>query len=246
MAKRRILLKLSGEILAGKGLMGINPKTLEYVIGEIKPLAETGIQIALVVGGGNLFRGKSLAELGLDRVSADHMGMLATIMNGIALRDCFERRQMATRLMAAVPMPGIVESYDRRLAAQALGQGYVVIVAGGTGNPFFSTDTAACLRAVELQAEVLVKATKVDGVYDKDPILFKEAKRYLAISYDDVLTKRLEVIDGTALVLAREQGLPIRIFDLANKGSLEALAKGEAVGTLIGENLQGKFDQSFL
>lgn len=230
---QRILLKLSGEALTGDEIFGIDPKVLNRMAMEIGQLVGIGIQVGLVLGGGNLFRGSELSDAGMDRVTGDHMGMLATVMNALAMRDALERSNIATRVMSAIPMSGVVEHYDRRNAMRYLNSGDVVIFSAGTGNPFFTTDSAACLRGIEINADVVFKATKVDGVYSDDPMKNPDAIRYDTLSYDEVLEKQLGVMDLTAICLARDHGMPLRVFDMTKPGSLaKAIVEGNE-GTLI-------------
>jgi len=230
---QRILLKLSGEALMGNGEFGIDPAVLDRMALEIGQLIGIGVEVGLVVGGGNLFRGSALQEAGLDRVSGDHMGMLATVMNGLALRDALERANIPTRLMSAIQMSGVVEHYDRRRAIRHLREGDVVIFSAGTGNPFFTTDSAACLRGIEIEADVVLKATKVDGVYSADPVKDPEAIKYDQLTYDDVLEKKLGVMDLTAICLSRDHGIPVRVFNMNEAGALLRLMLGSDDGTLI-------------
>ncbi|MFZ5722571.1 MAG: UMP kinase [Pseudomonadota bacterium] len=230
---RRILLKLSGEALAGSEGFGIDPKVLDAMALEIGQIRGIGVQVALVLGGGNLFRGKALNEAGLDRVTGDHMGMLATVMNGLAMRDALERSNIRCRLMSAIPMSGIVEHYDHRRAQHYLADGDVVIFAAGTGNPFFTTDTAACLRGIEVEADLVLKATKVDGVYDADPKRNKNAKKFDRLTYDEVLDRKLEVMDLTAICLCRDHNVPLRVFDMNKAGALINIVVGGNEGTLV-------------
>ena len=230
---KRILLKFSGESVAGNDDHGIDPKILDDMAASVKSCKDIGAEIGIVIGGGNLFRGEKLNEAGMDRVAGDHMGMLATVMNGIALRDSLERTGIKTRVMSAISMSGIVELYDRRLAIQLLSDGYVVIFTAGTGNPFFTTDTAGCLRAIETQAELMLKATRVDGVYDSDPELNKDAKLFDTLSFDEAISKNLKVMDATALTLARDHKLPINVFNVTKSNALKDIICGEKVGTLI-------------
>ena len=230
---QRILLKLSGEALVGDVGFGIDPKVLDQMALEIGQLVGIGIEIGLVVGGGNLFRGAALSEAGLDRVTGDHMGMLATVMNSLALRDALERSNIPSRVMSAIPMSGMVEHYDRRTAMRYLEQGDVVIFSAGTGNPFFTTDSAACLRGIEIDAQLVLKATKVDGVYSADPASNPDAKKYDRLSYDEVLDKKLGVMDLTAIILCRDHGLPVRVFEMDKAGALLSIVRGGAEGTLI-------------
>jgi uridylate kinase len=231
----RILLKLSGEALLGGENYGIDPQMLSRVASEIAELSRLGIQLGIVIGGGNIFRGAGLARAGMDRVTGDHMGMLATVINALALQDALERAGVYARVMSALQIHEVCEDYIRRRAIRHLEKGRVVILAAGTGNPFFTTDTAAALRAIEVGADVLVKATKVDGVYTADPKKVRDASRYDRLTYDKVLTDRLDVMDATAVVMCRDNHLPIRIFDLNQEGALIRVAKGEPVGTLVSE-----------
>ena len=229
---KRILLKLSGEAL-GKDGVGIDPKILDRMALEIGQLVGIGVQVGLVIGGGNLFRGAALQAAGLDRVTGDHMGMLATVMNALAMRDALERSNIASRVMSSIPMSGIVDHYDRRRAMRALERGEVVIFAAGTGNPFFTTDTAASLRAIEINADLLLKATKVNGIYSDDPMKNPQATRYARLTFDKVLLDRLNVMDATAIVMCRDNNLPLRVFDLNTPGELLRIVRGEDVGTLV-------------
>ena len=230
---KRILLKLSGEALMGELEFGIDPNVLDRMALEIGQLRGIGVQVGLVVGGGNLFRGAALQEAGLDRVSGDHMGMLATVMNGLAMRDALERANIPTTLMSAIQMSGVVEHYDRRKSMRLREQGDVVIFAAGTGNPFFTTDSAACLRGIEIQADVVFKATKVDGVYDSDPVKNPEAVKFDRLTYDEVLEKKLGVMDLTAICLCRDHDMPVKVFDMNQPGSLLAVTLGGTDGTTI-------------
>lgn len=229
----RILLKLSGEALMGEQNFGIDPKVLDRMALEIGQLIGIGVQVGMVIGGGNLFRGAALSAAGMERVTGDHMGMLATVMNALAMRDALERSNIRTRVMSAIPMSGVVEHYDRRTALRYLTAGEVVIFSAGTGNPFFTTDSAACLRGIEINADVVIKATKVDGVYNKDPVKFPDAVKYERLSYDEALEQKLEVMDLTAICLVRDQGMPVRVFNMNKSGALLNLAVGQAEGTLI-------------
>jgi len=230
---KRVLLKLSGEALMGDHDFGIDPKVLDRMALEIGALVGIGVQVGLVIGGGNLFRGAALSAAGLDRVTGDHMGMLATVMNGLAMRDALERSNIRTRVMSAIPMSGIVEHYDRRRAVRDLKEGDVVIFSAGTGNPFFTTDSAACLRGIEIEADAVLKATKVDGVYNADPHLDPSAVKYDHLTYDEVLDKKLGVMDLTAICLARDHGMPLRVFNMNQPGVLTRIVTGEKEGTLI-------------
>lgn len=229
---RRILLKLSGEALGIEGV-GIDPRVLDRIALEIGQLVGIGIQIGVVVGGGNLFRGAALHAAGLDRVTGDHMGMLATVMNSLALRDALERANIHTVVMSAIPMSGVVQHYDRRMAIRHLEDGEVVIFSAGTGNPFFTTDSAACLRGIEVDADIVLKATKVDGVYSADPMKFPDATKYTRLTYDEVLDKQLEVMDLTAICLVRDQQMPVRVFAMNQSGALRNAVVGDDEGTLI-------------
>ncbi|MEX0618766.1 MAG: UMP kinase [Pseudohongiellaceae bacterium] len=217
---QRILLKLSGEALMGEAEFGIDPRVLDRMAVEVGQLVGLGIQIGMVIGGGNLFRGSALHAAGMERVTGDHMGMLATVMNSLAMRDALERANIPTRVMSAIPMSGVVEHYDRRTALRHLNSGDVVIFSAGTGNPFFTTDTAACLRGVEINAELILKATKVDGVYSADPRTDASAVKYETLSYDEVIAKQLGVMDLTAICLARDHQIPIRVFNMTQPGAL--------------------------
>lgn len=229
---RRILLKLSGEALGIAGV-GIDPKVLDQMALEIGQLVGIGVQVGLVIGGGNIFRGAELNAAGLDRVTGDHMGMLATVMNALAMRDALERARIHTSVMSAIPMSGIVEHYDRRRAIRHLEDGEVVLFAAGTGNPFFTTDSAACLRGIEIEADIVLKATKVDGVYSADPVTNPEATRFTELTYDEVLEKQLGVMDLTAICLARDHDMPLRVFAMGQNGALRAAVLGGDEGTLI-------------
>lgn len=230
---KRILLKLSGEALMGDLGFGIDPKVLDRMALEVGQLVGIGVQVGLVIGGGNLFRGAALNAAGLDRVTGDHMGMLATVMNALAMRDALERANISTTVMSAIPMSGVVEHYDRRKAIRTLEQGDVVIFSAGTGNPFFTTDSAACLRGIEIDAELVLKATKVDGVYDADPAKVSDAKKFDALTYDEVLDRKLGVMDLTAIVLCRDHNMPLRVFEMDKKDALLNIVMGESEGTLV-------------
>jgi uridylate kinase len=230
---KRILLKLSGEALTGAERFGIDPKILDQMALEIGQLVGIGVQVGLVVGGGNLFRGAALQAAGLDRVTGDHMGMLATVMNALALRDALERSNIATQVMSSIPMSGIVDHYDRRKAIRALGNGDVVIFCAGTGNPLFTTDSSACLRGIEIQADVVLKATKVDGVYSADPMKDASAVKYDRLTYDEVLDHKLGVMDLTAICLCRDHRMPVRVFEMERVGALLNIVRGGDDGTLI-------------
>jgi uridylate kinase len=229
----RILLKLSGEALSGTADFGIDPKILDRMALEVKEVVDLGVQVGMVIGGGNLFRGASLHEAGMERVTGDHMGMLATVMNALAMRDALERANIATRAMSAIQMTGIVEQYDRRSALRYLNAGDVVIFSAGTGNPFFTTDSAACLRGIEIDADLILKATKVDGVYSSDPSLDSSAVKFDKLSYDEVIEKRLGVMDLTAICLSRDHHIPIKVFSMQRPGALLDNVVGKKDGTLI-------------
>jgi len=232
---KRILLKLSGEELMGDEGFGIDPKVLDKMALEIGQLVGIGVQVGLVIGGGNLFRGAALNAAGMDRVTGDHMGMLATVMNALAMRDALERSNIQSRVMSAIPMSGVVEHYDRRVAMRYLQAGDVVIFSAGTGNPFFTTDSAACLRGIEVNAEIVLKATKVEGVYNADPKKVPNAVKYDRLTYDEVLDKKLGVMDLTAICLCREHNMPLRVFKMAKSGALLSIVMGGSEGTLIEE-----------
>jgi uridylate kinase len=232
---KRILLKLSGEQLMGDQGFGIDPKVLDKMALEIGQLVGIGVQVGLVIGGGNLFRGAALSAAGLDRVTGDHMGMLATVMNALAMRDALERSNISSNVMSAIPMSGVVEHYDRRRAIRLLENGEVVIFSAGTGNPFFTTDSAACLRAIEVEAELVLKATKVDGVYTSDPMKDPSATLYERLSYDTVLSEKLGVMDLTAICLCQDHSMPVRVFKMDKVGALLRIVVGENEGTLIEE-----------
>jgi uridylate kinase len=230
---RRVLLKLSGEALMGELDYGIEPKVIQRIAAEIATAQKTGVEIAIVIGGGNIFRGAGLARAGMDRVTGDYMGMLATVMNALAIQDALESLDVYARVMSALQINEVCEDYIRRRAVRHLEKGRVVILAAGTGNPFFTTDTAASLRAIEIGADVLLKATKVNGVYDADPMTHPDAKRYDTVSYDQVLTDKLSIMDATAIVMCRDNGLPLRIFDLTRADALVQAMTGEDVGTVV-------------
>ena len=230
---KRVLLKLSGEALMGDANYGISPEVIQRIALEVKELVELGVQVGLVIGGGNIFRGAGLAAGGLDRVTGDHMGMLATVINALAMQDALERNGLLARVMSALKINQICEDYIRRRAMRHLEKGRVVIFAAGTGNPFFTTDSAASLRAIEIGADLLVKATKVDGVYTADPVKDPTAERYTSLSYDEVLQKRLEVMDATAIVLCRDHNMPLRILDINKPGALLKAVQGHDEGTLV-------------
>jgi uridylate kinase len=229
----RILVKLSGEALMGGGDYGIDPVVIKRIAGELQDIVHMGVQVATVIGGGNIFRGAGLARAGMDRVAADHMGMLATVMNALAMQDALEGFGVPTRVMSAIRINEVCEDYIRRRAMRHLEKGRVVIFAAGTGNPFFTTDTAAALRAIEIGADVLLKATKVNGVYSEDPVRNPAAVRYTHLSFDRVLTDKLNVMDATAIVMCRDNHLPLRVFNLNNSGDLTRIVRGEDVGTAV-------------
>jgi uridylate kinase len=232
-AYQRILLKLSGEALLGSQPYGIDPAVIQRIASEIAELSALGVEIGVVIGGGNIFRGAGLAEAGMDRVTADHMGMLATVINALAMQDALERKGAIARVMSALQIHDVCEDYIRRRAQRHLEKGRVVIFAAGTGNPFFTTDTAASLRAIEIGADVLLKATKVDGIYSADPMIEPDAQRYGHLSFDQVLNERLNVMDATAIVMCRDNNLPLVVFNLNNDGDLGRIVKGEALGTAV-------------
>ncbi|WBA09225.1 UMP kinase [Salinivibrio kushneri] len=232
-AYQRILLKLSGEALQGDDGFGIDPTVLDRMAQEIKELVELGVQVGLVIGGGNLFRGAGLAEAGMNRVVGDHMGMLATVMNGLAMRDALHRAYVNARVMSAIPLNGVCDSYNWAEAISQLRNGRVVIFSAGTGNPFFTTDSAACLRGIEIESDIVIKATKVDGVYSDDPTKNPDATLYDSLTYQDVLEKELKVMDLAAFTLARDHKLPLRVFNMNKPGALRRVVMGEAEGTLI-------------
>ena len=230
---QRILLKLSGEALQGDTLFGIDVSKLYRIAQEIAHAAQLGVQIALVIGGGNLIRGADLCAAGLDRIASDQMGMLATVINGLALRDALERKAIPTTLMSAFAIPSVADSYDRYNAQEKLSQGRVLIFAAGTGNPLVTTDSAAALRGIEIGADIVLKATKVEGVFDDDPIKNPEAERYQSLSYEEVISKRLGIMDLTAILLCQDHGLPLRVFNMNKSGALKRIVLGEDIGTLI-------------
>jgi uridylate kinase len=233
LAFKRILLKISGEALAGDKGFGVDTVTIHSIAGEIKEVHELGVEIALVVGGGNFFRGVAEQARDMDRVSADHMGMLATVINALALQDALEKQGVFTRVMSALEMNQVAEPFIRRRALRHMEKGRVVIFGGGTGNPYFSTDTAASLRAMEIKADVIMKATKVDGIYDADPKLVSDAVKFDTITYLDVLKRGLRVMDATAISLCQENNLPIVIFNLGKHGNIKRVVQGEKVGSLV-------------
>ena len=224
---------MSGEVLSGEGNYGIDPAVIQSIAREVKEVKKLGVEIAIVIGGGNIFRGIAASARGMDRVSADYMGMLATVMNGVALQDSLEKIHVQTRVQTAIEMREVAEPYIRRRAIRHLEKGRVVIFAGGTGNPYFTTDTTASLRAMEIGADVILKATKVDGVYDADPLLHKGAHKYDELTYLDVLKKRLKVMDATAISLSMDNKIPIIVFNLKRRGNVKRVVLGEKVGTKV-------------
>ena len=230
---KRILLKISGEILTGEKDYGIDPVVIGQIGQEIKEVVSLGVEVAIVIGGGNIFRGVAASSKGMDRATADYMGMLATVLNGLALQDALEKLDVHTRVQTAIEMREIAEPYIRRRAMRHLEKGRVVIFAAGTGNPFFTTDTTAALRATEIGAEVILKATKVDGIYDADPLLHEGARKYEELTYLDVLKKQLKVMDATAISLCMDQHIPIIVFSLKERGNIERVVLGEKVGTEV-------------
>jgi uridylate kinase len=230
---KRVLLKVSGEVLMGKGSYGIDSDAVSIIAGEIKDVVELGVQLGVVVGGGNIFRGFEANLKGMDRTSADYMGMLATVINSLALQSALEKLDVVTRVQTAIEMKAVAEPFIQRRAVRHLEKGRVVIFAGGTGNPYFTTDTAASLRAVEIKADIIVKATKVDGVYDKDPVIYGDAKMFEKITYNDVLMRHLKVMDATAISLCRENNLPIVVFNLQKAGNIKRVICGLSVGTIV-------------
>jgi uridylate kinase len=230
---KRILLKLSGEALMGDDLFGINTDVLDNISEEIKEIVGLGVEMGIVIGAGNIFRGVKGASQGMDRTAADNMGMLATVINSLALQDALERAGVVTRVMSAIPMRLVCEPYIRRRAIRHLEKGRAVIFAAGTGNPYFTTDSAGVLRALEIDADIIIKATKVDGVYDKDPMQHSDAVKYETLSYDDVLAKNLRVMDAAGIALAKEDGKPIMVLDMTTSGNIKKAVKGAKVGTVI-------------
>ncbi|MBM93702.1 MAG: UMP kinase [Legionellales bacterium] len=230
---KRIILKLSGEALAGNTALTIDPQILEKIASEILEIHDLGVQVGVVIGGGNLFRGAVLSKLGIDRISGDHMGMLATLMNALAMRDVFERRDLSTRIMSAIPMSGMVDHYDRRKAIHHLGVGRIVIFAAGTGTPLVTTDSAASLRGIEVGADVLLKATNVDGIYAADPAMNPQAERYSHLTYQQALSGEFGVMDLAAFCQCRDHGMPIRVFNMLKPGALLRVIRGEDEGTLV-------------
>ncbi|MDI9590467.1 MAG: UMP kinase [Acidobacteriota bacterium] len=232
---RRVLLKLSGEALMGSRRFGIDPEVPQRIAEALKPAYDDGVQIAVVIGGGNIYRGLEGAAEGMDRAQGDNMGMLATVINSLALQDCFEKNGFECRVMSAIEMHAISETYIRRRAIRHLEKGRITIFAAGTGNPYFTTDTCAALRACEIGADVLMKATKVDGIYDKDPVKHADATRYDVITYRDVLRKRLQVMDATATALCQENSMPILVFNMEQDGAIVRALRGEPIGTIVVE-----------
>ncbi len=233
-AYRRVLLKLSGEALMGKSSFAIDPEVVDAIAGEIRDVAVLGVQLGIVIGGGNIVRGVEAGARGMDRTSADYMGMLATVINSLALQSALEHLNVPTRVQTAIEMKAVAEPFIQRRAIRHMEKGRVVIFAAGTGNPYFTTDTAATLRAVEIRADIIIKATKVDGVYDRDPVLDANAIKYEKITYTDVLTRNLKVMDATAISLCRDNGLPLVVFNLQTAGNIKRVICGEAVGTVVG------------
>ena len=230
---KRILLKLSGEALMGEQEFGISSEVIASYAKQIKEIADLGVEVSIVIGGGNIFRGISGAAQGVDRVTGDHMGMLATVINSLALQNSIEKLGVQTRVQTAIEMPKIAEPFIKRKAQRHLEKGRVVIFGAGTGSPYFTTDTAAALRAIEMNTDVVIKATKVDGIYDKDPVKFKDAKKYETVTYNEVLAKDLKVMDATAISLCRENKLPIIVFDSLTEGNLKKVIMGEKIGTIV-------------
>lgn len=229
----RVLLKLSGEALMGDQSFGIDPQVLTYISQEVKRQVEKGVQMGIVIGGGNIFRGVGLAASGMDRVAGDHMGMLATVINSLAFQDALEKNGVPARVMSALPIHQVCEDYIRRRAIRHLEKGRVAIFAAGTGNPFFTTDSAASLRGIEIEADVVIKATKVDGVYSADPVKDPSATLYNTLTFDEVLDKKLNVMDATAIVLCRDHKMPIRVYNMTKEGALDKVLNGEQEGTLV-------------
>ena len=231
---KRILLKLSGEALLGNQAFGVDPKVLVYLAKEIRSITEKGIELGIVIGGGNIFRGEGLAQSGIDRVTGDQMGMLATIINALAIQDALEREGQVARVMSALKVNEVCEDYIRRKAIRHLEKGRITIFAAGTGNPYFTTDSAASLRAVEIEADLLIKATRVNGVYSEDPLKNEQAKHYQTISYNDFITMNLGVMDTTSIVMCKENNLPVRVYDMNIENALSDIIDGKDIGTLIG------------
>jgi uridylate kinase len=233
-AYRRVLLKLSGEALMGKSSFALDPEVVDTIAGEIRDVAVLGVQLGIVIGGGNIVRGVEAGARGMDRTSADYMGMLATVINSLALQSALEHLNVVTRVQTAIEMKAVAEPFIQRRAIRHMEKGRVVIFAAGTGNPYFTTDTAATLRAVEIKADIIIKATKVDGVYDRDPLLDANAIKFKKITYTDVLTRNLKVMDATSISLCRDNGLPLVVFNLQTAGNIKRVICGEAVGTVVG------------
>jgi uridylate kinase len=231
---QRILLKLSGEAMMGNQEYGIDPAVVQIVAQEIKEVRALGVEVGIVIGGGNIYRGVAASAAGMDRTSADHMGMLATVINSLALQDALEKMDIFTRVLSAIEMNRVAEPYIRRRAVRHLEKGRVVIFAGGTGNPFFTTDTAAALRAMEVKSQVILKGTKVDGVYDHDPLIHRKAKKFSKLSYIEVLNLGLKIMDATAISLCMENHLPIIVFNLTRRGNIQRVVLGQKIGTIIG------------
>ncbi|NND92046.1 MAG: UMP kinase [Granulosicoccus sp.] len=232
-AFERVLLKLSGEALMGEMDYGIDPHYIRRLASEVKAISDAGVQVAMVLGGGNIFRGAGLAEAGMDRVTGDHMGMLATVINCLSMQDALENQGAFCRVMSALPINAVCEDYIRRRAVRHLEKGRIVLFAAGTGNPFFTTDSAASLRAVEVGADVMIKGTKVDGIYDKDPLRHSDAVKYETVGYDEAVQKRLGIMDTTAIVMCRDNNLPVKVFNMNNSGDLMRLIMGEKIGTTV-------------
>ena len=232
-AFERVLLKLSGEALMGNMDYGIDPVYIRRLASEVKAISDVGVEVAMVIGGGNIFRGAGLAEAGMDRVTGDHMGMLATVINCLSMQDALENQGAYCRVMSALPINAVCEDYIRRRAVRHLEKGRIVLFAAGTGNPFFTTDSAASLRAVEVGADVMIKGTKVDGIYDKDPMKYDDAVKYETVSFDEAVQKQLGVMDTTAIVMCRENNLPVKVFNMNNSGDLMRLIMGENIGTTV-------------
>jgi uridylate kinase len=237
---RRVMLKLSGEVLAGPAGQGLDPEVFRTVATEIKEVVDLGVEVALVIGGGNIFRGTTASAMGMERASADYMGMLATILNGMAMQNFLEQLGVVTRLQSAIEMRQLAESYIRRRAIRHLEKKRVVIFAGGTGNPYFSTDTAAALRATEIGAQVILKGTKVDGVFERDPVKYPSAKKFDRLAYQDVLEKNLKVMDATAVTLCMDHNVPIIVFNVKEKGNIRRVVQGEPLGTVVDGGRQEK------
>lgn len=230
---KRILLKISGEALMGDADFGINPDVISRVSKELRDVVNTGVEVGMVIGGGNIFRGAGLAEAGIDRVTGDHMGMLATVMNSLAMQDALEKINVPVRVMSALSIHRVCEDYIRRRAVRHLEKGRVVIFAAGTGNPFFTTDSAASLRAIEIGADIMLKATKVDGVYSADPVKHPDAEFYKTLTYDEIIERKLAVMDATAIVMCRDQNMPLRVFNMNKSGAMMRAATGGDEGTLV-------------